>query len=334
MIKGKTIKAIIPARMTSSRLPGKVLMSLAGKSNLQRMIERVKASKLLDGIVIALTTNPQDDCLVDFCLDNNVEYFRGSEDNVLERLIGAVRATGTDIAVEATSDCPLIYWGHIDYLIDLHMKNYPDYDMTTNIEIRSFPRGFDLRIVNIEALERSQEEIDNSIDLQHALTWIYLNPKGKQNYKVQNWEAPDSQRRPDLEFTLDTESDLELLSWIFSFEGQGYNLELNPEQVINIIDCYPEMYAKVSKIQRKDYFVELEEAYAFLGFAEDKILNGNSDIEPVGIFSEGEEFHLMSSEGTKVLLDIVEKAEISRPDVPKQTTKPEEKKKSWSNKRK
>lgn len=271
MINGKTIKAIIPARMTSSRLPGKVLMNLAGKSNLQRMVERVKASKLLDGIVIAITTNPQDDCLVDFCLENGVEYFRGSEDNVLERIIRAAKATNTEIVVEMTSDCPLIFWEHIDCLVDLHMKNYPNYDMTTNILTRTFPRGFDLRIVNIEALERSQTEIDNSIDLEHALTWIYLNPRGSKNYKVLNWEAPPGERRPDLEFTLDTESDRELLNWIFGFESQGYNLALTCQDIINLIDTYPGMYAKVAKVPRKDYFQELQEAYDNMpkgGFAE------------------------------------------------------------------
>jgi spore coat polysaccharide biosynthesis protein SpsF len=285
MINNKTIKAIIPARMTSNRLPGKVLRNLNGKPTLLRMTERVKAAKLLDGIVIATTTNPQDDCIVDFCKNNNLECFRGSENNVLERIIGAAKATNTDIVVEMTSDCPLIFWGHIDYLIDLHMKSYPVYDMTTNIETRSFPRGYDLRIVNIEALERSYKEIDNQPDFEHALTWIYLNPKGKQNYKVQNWEAPPSQHRVDLEFTLDTESDLEFLSWIFSFESQGYNMELNPDQVINLIDTYPHMYQKVSKVQRKDYFEELEQAYAALKVMENRIINGTSDKEPVGIFN-------------------------------------------------
>lgn len=262
MINNKIIKAIIPARMTSNRLPGKVLLDLNGKPSLQRMIERVKASKSIDGIVIAITTNPQDDELEKFCLNNNVECFRGSENNVLERLIEAAKSTNTNIIVEATSDCPLIYWGHIDYLIDLHMQQYPYYDMTTNIEKRTFPRGYDIRIVNVEALERSQKEIDNQPDFEHALTWIYLNPKGKLNYKVQNWAAPCEEFRPDLDITLDTTEDLELIRWIYGFESQGYNLALTCQEVINLINAYPSEYEKVSKIQRKDYFAELEECYA------------------------------------------------------------------------
>jgi len=273
MINGKVIKAIIPARMTSSRLPGKVMLDICGKPALQRMIERVRASKLIDGIVIAITTNPQDDELEDFCLNNNVEYFRGSENNVLERLIGAAKFTNTDIVVEMTSDCPLIYYLHIDYLIDLHMKSYPEYDLTTNIQIRSFPRGFDIRIVNIETLERSFKEIDNQPDFEHALTWIYLNPKGKINYKVQNWEAPAGQNRPDLEITLDTESDWKLINWIYGFEKQGYNMTLTCQEVINLINTYPNEYNEVKKIKRKDYYEELEQWYKENNTINKKITN-------------------------------------------------------------
>ena len=288
MINGKIIKAIIPARMTSSRLPGKVMLNICGKPVLQRVIERVRASKLLDGVVIATTINKDDDCIEEFCKIINCECFRGSENNVLERLIGAARATNTDIIVELTSDCPIIFSGHIDYLVNLHMQEYPYYDMTTNIEIRSFPRGFDLRIVNIEALEWSQKEIDAEIDLQHALTFIYLNPKGKLNYKVQNWIAPEGQNRPDLEITLDTIEDWELICFIYGFEEQGYNLELNCEQVISIIDNYPMMYKKVADIKRKNYFDELSECYTKQKNVEgakknEKVPNSNNRSRKTGV---------------------------------------------------
>jgi len=91
---------------------------------------------------------------------------------------------------------------------------------------------------------------------------MYLNPKGKQGCKSINMEAPASQYRPDIEITLDTAEDLELLRFIYAFEGQGYNLELTPEQIIGIINDYPMMYSKVKEIHRKDYFSELQEWYA------------------------------------------------------------------------
>ncbi len=269
MIKGKKVVSIIPSRMTSSRLPGKVLMDLAGRPALQRVIERVRASKLLDDIVIATTENETDQPIIELCEKLNCNYFRGSENNVLERILGAAKAFKADVICELTSDCPLIFWGHIDHLIDLHMQNYPYYDMTTNILTRTFPRGFDLRIVNIEALEKSYKEIDNQIDFEHALTWIYLNPKGKQNYTCLNWSAPAGQNRPDIEVTLDTPEDLELLNWIFSYESQGYNMELTCQNVINLLDTYPHMLERVKKIQRKDYFAELEEAYKIIKAEED-----------------------------------------------------------------
>ena len=262
MIQGKVIKAIIPARMTSSRLPGKMMLDIAGKPNLQRVIERTQSSQLIDGVVIAFTTNKEDDCLEEFCITHNYEYFRGSENDVLDRIIKAARITNTDVVVELTSDCPLIWYRHIDYLIDWHMQDYPNFDMTTNIEKRTFPRGFDIRIVNIESLERSQTEISNDVDRQHALTFMYLNPEGRKNYKVQNWSAPPGQNRPDIEVTLDEPDDLLLINFIYGFESQGYNLELSCSEVIGIINAYPAMYEKVAKIKRKDYFQELEECYA------------------------------------------------------------------------
>jgi len=262
-INGKTIKAIIPARMTSSRLPGKVLLDVAGKPVLQRMIERVKASEGLDGIVIAFTKKRKDDCLVDFCEKNAVEYFRGSEDNVLERIIGAAKATGTDVVAELTSDCPLIDWRHIGHLINVHMCEYPEIDMTTNIKKRTWPRGYDIRIVNFEALERSFGEIDNHVDYEHVLTWMYLNPKGKKNYRVNNWYAPAELNRPDLQITLDSPEDLELIRWIYGFGSQGYNMELNCQQVVNLLDTYGHLQVcqAANAVPRKSYLEELKEAY-------------------------------------------------------------------------
>ena len=252
------IAAIIQARMTSSRLPGKVLMDLAGKPALQRMIERLRESNQLNDIIVATTINKTDDPIVELCEKLNCNYFRGNEDDVLDRVLKTAQNFNVDVIVETTGDCPLIYWQHIDHLVGLHMKN--DADLTTNILTRSFPRGYDLRIVDTKTLERVQLEVDNDIDKQHVLTWMYLNSKGKHNYKVQNWKAPMGQFRPDIEVTLDTPEDYQLINTLFAM-GQDYKLDLTCHDVINLIDTYPHIHQQVKKIERKDYFQELKEFY-------------------------------------------------------------------------
>ena len=253
--------AIIQARMTSTRLPGKVLADICGKPCLQRVIERLRASKYLDDVIVACTTNEADNAIVALCERLNCHYYRGSEDDVLSRVLEAARAFGVDVIVEVTGDCPLIYAGYIDKMLEPHLRCNFD-GITTNVIERTFPRGFDIRIFDTKTLERVNSEVDNPIDRQHVATWMYLNPKGKQNYLYHSVLATPNEHRPDIEITLDTTEDLELIRFIYGFEGQGYNLELTPEQIIGIINDYPMMYSKVKEIHRKDYFSELQEWYA------------------------------------------------------------------------
>lgn len=266
MINGKKIAGIVQARMTSTRLPGKALIDICGRPALQRVIERLRASKILDDVVVACTTNEEDDTIVSLCEKLGCSYFRGSEEDVLSRVLGAAKKFEVDVIVEVTADCPLIDWNHVNTLVEMHMESVRSpisspAGITSNIIERTFPRGYDTRVFNTEVLERINREVDNPIDRQHVSTWAYLNPKGKENYLCLNWVAPTGQDRPDIEVTLDTPEDLELIRWIFGFESQGYNLELTCQDVINLIDTYPSMYEKVAKIQRKDYFQEIQEAY-------------------------------------------------------------------------
>ena len=253
------IAAIVQARMTSQRLPGKVLMDLTGKPTLQRVVERLKCSKYLDDVIVATTINETDNPIVDCCDEFNYSYFRGLEEDVLDRVLKTAKYHNVDLIVEITADCPLIDYNHVNALIELYQSG--DYDFVSNVESRTFPRGYDIRVFSTKALERVNAEVDNAIDRQHVATWFYLNPKGKENYKRANWKAPIGQNRPDIEVTLDTPEDLELIRWIFDFEKQGYNLELTCENVIGLLDTYPHVLKKVKEIKRKDYFQELKEAY-------------------------------------------------------------------------
>lgn len=254
------IGAIIQARQGSSRLPNKATVDICGKPALQRVIERVKSSKKLDYVIVATTTNERDDVIEEMCMEEGCNCFRGSEEDVLDRVLNAAREFDIDVIIEITADCPLIDYNHINTLVDMHLNS--DCDMTTNILTRQFPRGFDVRVFNREALERVNNDCDNDVDRGHVSTFMYLNPKGKLNYKVQNYDAPCEEFRPDLDITLDTPEDLELIRWIHGFESQDYNMALTCQEVINLINAYPNEYKKVSKIVRKDYFAELKEWYS------------------------------------------------------------------------
>jgi spore coat polysaccharide biosynthesis protein SpsF len=246
-----------------------MMMNICGKPALQRVIERVKASKVED-IIVATTVNESDNAIVELCNKLNCKYYRGSENDVLLRVLEAARAFEIDTIVEITGDMTLVDYKHIDTLIDIFNNN--ECDIALNAEIFTFPRGFETRVFSREALERCNKEVDNPLDKSHVSTWMFWNPKGKQGYKIINWEAPPEQRRPDLEFTLDTAEDLEFLNWIYSFENAGYSLPngLDCETAINLVDTYPNMYAKVDKVKRKPYFEELEQCYKEQGVKQDE----------------------------------------------------------------
>ena len=252
------VGAIIQARDGSSRLPGKGMVDICGKPAIQRVVERVQAAKKVQEVVIAMPDVAAETNLAAFCEQMGCAYYQGSEEDVLTRVLEAAKKFDIDVIVEITADCPLIDWNHIDALISLFQHGGVDH--VSNIIERTFPRGYDIRVFSRDALERANKEVDNPVDRQHVSTWHYVNPTGKQNYKCLNWPAPAGQNRPDIEVTLDTPEDLELIRWIYGFEKQGYNLELTCEQVIGLIDTYPGEYAKVAKIKRKNYFEELKQA--------------------------------------------------------------------------
>ena len=112
------IVATIEARMTSSRLPGKVLLDLAGKPALQQLVERLRRSRYLDEVVVATTDRPTDDPVAEMCRQIGCSVFRGSEDDVLARVLGAANSVSGDLIVEITGDCPAVDWRHVDQLIE------------------------------------------------------------------------------------------------------------------------------------------------------------------------------------------------------------------------
>ena len=135
----KGVAAIIEARMGSSRLPGKILMKIKGSSILSLLIDRIKKVPEIDKIIVATTIDKKDDILEEYCKKNKIICFRGSQDDVMGRVLQAAKTNNVKIIVEITGDCPLIDPNIIDYAIDIYLAN--DADIVSVGIIDSYPIG-------------------------------------------------------------------------------------------------------------------------------------------------------------------------------------------------
>jgi spore coat polysaccharide biosynthesis protein SpsF (cytidylyltransferase family) len=169
-----TTVAIIQARMTSSRLPGKVLMDMAGQPSLTRMLDRVRRSGSIQDIVVATTVNATDDPVAALAASRGVRVSRGSEQNVLERFTAAAREAGATTAVRLTADCPMIDPGVIDACVALFERSGVDY--ASNVNRRTYPDGLDVEVFSMDALAKTNREVGNHARLREHVT-IYMRGK-------------------------------------------------------------------------------------------------------------------------------------------------------------
>lgn len=236
--------ATIEARMTSSRLPGKVLMESCGKPLLELMIERIRRSSLVDDIVVATTVNLEDDPIVKVCEKINCKYYRGSEEDVLLRVVEAADSIKTDLIIELTGDCPCIDWRHIDYLINFYMNN--DYDFVANNTQKSFPDGFDVRIFSLKLLKKLEKASTDPKDREHVS--IYF-PNHPEQFTCYNWIAESDEYRPEYEVTLDEIGDYELINQIF-MELYPMNKDFSCKDVVRFLDMHSGLLQYTKNIQR------------------------------------------------------------------------------------
>lgn len=247
------IIATIEARMTSSRLPGKVLMPYVGKSNLEHIIERLRRSKYLDDVVVATTVNKTDDPIVALCKEVGCSVFRGSEEDVMLRVLEAAKSVQGDLIVEITGDCPMIDHRHVDQLIELYLESNVDY--ASNILKRTFPRGFDTQVFSVKTLEDAEKRTQNKADREHVSLYIYA---GETSYRLKNWEAPENLFHPEIEVTLDTREDYELLKDLFE-RLYSQNTDFSAEDVVRLVMSDENLRQRAQKTSRKDPFCERKE---------------------------------------------------------------------------
>lgn len=229
----KTV-AIIQARMTSSRLPGKILADIGGKPMLARQLDRLKRTRNIDTLVIATTTNSTDDAVVDLARSANVSVFRGDEHDVLSRYLGAAIQFGADIVVRVTADCPLIDPDVTDRVIARLQQTGADY--ASNIDPRTFPRGLDTEAFPIDVLQRVDRLASERPAREHVT--LFINASRRDLFLRAN--VTNDTDESDLRWTVDVPEDLELIRRIFDLADLAER-HVPFHELVRIVRAHPEL---------------------------------------------------------------------------------------------
>ena len=227
------ILAIIQARWSSQRLPGKVLMPILGIPMLQLQVERVLRSSRIDKLIIATSSHPSDDKLENLCRRLNIFCFRGSLDDVLDRFYNAANIFQPDHVVRLTGDCPLIDPELIDATVDFYFNG--DYDYASNVLEPTFPDGLDVEIFRFSVLKTIWEKTSNPVQREHVTLSIYKNP---QVFRIGSYK--NSQDISDLRWTVDEPEDLQFVTNVFSHIYPEIP-DFRMRDVLNLLQKYPEL---------------------------------------------------------------------------------------------
>ena len=238
------VVAIIQARMGSTRLPGKVLLELAGEPMLVRVVNRTLRAMTLDEIIIATTTEAKDEVIVELCTSHGWAYFRGSEDDVLDRYYQAAKEHRADIVVRITSDCPLIEPEIIDLVVREFLKEGKIDYASNNLPPRTFPRGLDVEVMSFEVLECAWCEDNNPAWREHVTPYIYRHPDKFRLKGVYNDRDLSYMR-----WTVDTWEDLEFVRQIYNYFGHD---RFSWHEVLTLLKDHPEWLDINKHVQQKE----------------------------------------------------------------------------------
>ncbi len=250
MISSKSLRCIatIEARMTSSRLPGKVLMSASGKPMLQILIERLKKTPKLDVIVVATTTNTNDDPIASLATKLGVGVFRGSEEDVLGRVCSALRENRADVCVEITADCPLIDPQIVSEAIAEYMNTRDkNFYISNSDPQRSVPAGLDVQVFAAGSLYQLDAETNDPLDREHV-SYGFYRPEAGDRWKPRFIRHPSSKGGEDILVTLDYREDYELIKQLYEELSQSDPF-FSAADIIAWVQVHPEQHGKCRQVR-------------------------------------------------------------------------------------
>jgi spore coat polysaccharide biosynthesis protein SpsF len=201
--------AVLQARMSSSRLPGKVMKPILGRPMIELQIERVRRSKRLSDVVVATSVDASDDPLADFLTGIGVRVVRGPLDDVLGRFIAVIDALNlAGDMVRLTADCPLADPDVLDACIALRAGG--GFDYASNGRRRTYPRGLDVEVFSVEALRRADRETQAPYDREHVTPWLY-----RPGTPFTQGELVQARDESDLRWTVDYPADFDFVRRVY-----------------------------------------------------------------------------------------------------------------------
>ena len=246
------ILAIIQARISSTRLPKKVLLDLEGKTVLEHVVERVNRSKRISEVIVATTINSEDLEIVKLCSNKGIRVFCGSEDDVLDRFYQVAKLIKPKHIVRITADCPMIDPNVIDKTINLHL--YQNSDYTCNTLNETFPDGLDVEIFTYEALEKAWKEAILTSEREHVTPYIR---KHEEIFKISGLEK--KQNLSKKRWTIDEYDDYKFLKVIFkNVYVKNSNFRMN--DILKYLRKNPDVERMNNQIVRNEgYLKSVEE---------------------------------------------------------------------------
>jgi spore coat polysaccharide biosynthesis protein SpsF len=210
------IVATIEARTGSIRFPGKVLKHIGEETVLEWTVKRLQMAKRIDAVIVATTVNASDDQIVDVCKQKHIPYYRGSEEDVLERISGAARTMDANVIVQSGADCPFYDPDIVDQLVKIFLQG--NYDYVCNDLEEGYPIGVNIHVLSAETLYEVEQLAILQKDRENVVTFIWDHTD---NYRIYNLTPPSELRRPDIRLTVDYSEDLVFLNEVF--KGIGDN---------------------------------------------------------------------------------------------------------------
>lgn len=238
---------IVQARMTSTRLPGKVLANVAGKPMLAQQLQRLKQCTAADEIVIATTAHQTDQPVIELARRESVSWFCGSEHDVLARFVGTAQQAQAEVVVRVTADCPLIDPQVAAQVINDLTEHATECDYASNVLERTYPRGLDVEAFFMDTLLR----MDRLAQSQAAREHVTLLPRSERPDLFLCRSVTDSQNNSDLRWTVDTASDLQLIQTLYETLEIGRRSVSYPE-VLAYVRAHPELSQMNLNIQTWD----------------------------------------------------------------------------------